>query len=201
MIQEIPKQIHRAKRERNAEGALAKLISNLEVAVGNGSPMATAIAVKKALEDSLRNDRNFIPERFLQPAPDRYARRLIYMGIDRRFSLLAMVWKSGQGTPIHDHGGDWCVECIYRGAMRSTIFDALGESDGVHRFAQREVIEDREGQASALVPPLDHHILENVSGETTVTLHVYAHELTQCNAFLPCEGGHTKKVCQLGYTD
>jgi 3-mercaptopropionate dioxygenase len=202
MIQEIqaPVRFKSYQPKSVPETALASLIFDLERAVGDEDPMTTAIAVKEALERAIRKDGSFIPERFLRPATDRYARRLIYMGADRRFSLLAMVWDKGQGTPLHDHGGDWCVECVYRGAMRSTNFVLEGERHGLFQFRQKSVAYDIEGQANALVPPLEHHILDNPSESPAVTLHVYAHELTRCNAFLPTDGGYVKKVCTLGYT-
>jgi predicted metal-dependent enzyme (double-stranded beta helix superfamily) len=182
------------------ESPLAALIFNLERAVAGEDPQTTACAVKDALEVAIRRDGSFIPERFLQPAPNHYARRLIYMGADRRFSLLAMVWDQGQGTPLHDHGGDWCVECVYRGAIRTASYVLDGERDGLYQFRQKDVAYDVEGQANALVPPLDHHILDNPSDFPAVTLHVYANELTLCNAYLPVDGGYSKKICTLGYT-
>ena len=34
-----------------------------------------------------------------------------------------MVWQPGQQTPIHDHGGVWCVEGVYQGHMHITQYD------------------------------------------------------------------------------
>ena len=84
--------------------------------------------------------------------------------------------------------------------MRSTNFVLDAEQDGLFLFRQKDVTYDVEGQANALVPPLEHHILDNPSDSPAVTLHVYAHELKTCNAFVPIEGGYAKKVCTLGYT-
>jgi predicted metal-dependent enzyme (double-stranded beta helix superfamily) len=188
------------KPEAVVHEPLARLIYDLERAVGDFDPLTIALGVKKALEDAIRANDDFVPQRFLEPDTDRYARRLIYMGADRRFSLLAMVWGMGQGTPLHDHGGDWCVECVYRGAVKATNYRLEFESDGLCQFSATGTAVDVKGQANALVPPLEHHILENPGDSPAVTLHVYAHELTHCNAYLPVEGGYRRKACKLGYT-
>ena len=39
------------------------------------------------------------------------------------YSVVVMVWDRNQGTPLHDHAGVWCVECVYRGRIRVTSFD------------------------------------------------------------------------------
>jgi predicted metal-dependent enzyme (double-stranded beta helix superfamily) len=189
-----------ANFDKASSPALSSLCLHLEKVVDNSRPLETAIAVKEALEHAVRTGGEIIPAQFLEPARDRYARRLIYMGEGRRFSLLAMVWNPGQGTPLHDHGGAWCVECIYRGSMRSTNYLFEGEREGIYQFRKKCMNFDVQGDASALVPPLDHHVLDNPGDSPSVTLHVYAEELTSCNAFLPRESGYFKKVCTLGYT-
>ncbi len=31
----------------------------------------------------------------------------------KRFEVLALVWKDGQSTPLHDHDGTWGVEGVF----------------------------------------------------------------------------------------
>ncbi|MAJ28453.1 MAG: hypothetical protein CMJ92_03520, partial [Planctomycetes bacterium] len=44
----------------------------------------------------------------------KYTRHLLHADPEDRFSLLALVWKPGQGTPIHDHPS-WGVIGVLRG--------------------------------------------------------------------------------------
>ena len=74
--------------------------------------------MKKVLEDIVQSGGEFVDPPFLKPAPDRYARRLMHRDPRGRYTVLAMVWDVGQGTPLHDHAGTWCVECVYRGRIR-----------------------------------------------------------------------------------
>lgn len=180
---------------------LVSLFRRLEEIVDNSRPRETAFAVKDALEQAVRATDDLIPPKFLEPARDRYARRLLYLADDRRFSLVAMVWNRGQGTPLHDHGGAWCVECVYRGAMRSTNYLLEGEVEGICRFRKKSMTFDIAGEANAILPPREHHVFDNPGDVAAVTLHVYEHELTSCNAYFPTEGGYIKKLCSLTYTE
>jgi len=51
----------------------------------------------------------------------KYTRHLLHADAEDRFSLLALVWKPGQGTPIHDHPS-WGVIGVLRGRMRFTNY-------------------------------------------------------------------------------
>jgi predicted metal-dependent enzyme (double-stranded beta helix superfamily) len=183
------------------ESALASLIFNLEQAVGDESPARTAAAVRDALMEATLRNQEFIPGRFQAPVSEGYGRRLVYMGADRRFSLLAMVWPAGYRTILHEHGGRWCVEGVYRGEMVSTSYQLDGMQDEVYHFSEKESAREVQGEAAALVPPFDYHVLSNPTDEVAVTLHVYEGELLCCNGFMPLEGGgYMKKVCRLGYS-
>lgn len=43
-----------------------------------------------------------------------YARHLLYEDPLKRFEVLALVWKDGQSTPLHDHDGTWGVEGVFQ---------------------------------------------------------------------------------------
>ncbi|MGQ0518858.1 cysteine dioxygenase, partial [Bacillus sp. D-CC] len=46
-----------------------------------------------------------------------YARHLLYEDPLNRFEVLALVWKDGQSTPLHDHDGTWGVEGVFTGKI------------------------------------------------------------------------------------
>ena len=159
--------------------------------------------VKKVLVDIVASGEQFLDPSLLQPAPDRYARRLIHRAPDDRYTVLAMVWDVGQGTPLHDHAGIWCVECVYRGKIRVTSFSVHGgdpEKDIV-RFEKETVVMAGVGEAGALIPPFEYHMIENPTGQSAVTIHVYGGEMKFCHVFEPVgDGGYERKYKDLTYT-
>jgi predicted metal-dependent enzyme (double-stranded beta helix superfamily) len=182
---------------------LQELIEMLDHAVETSDPNRCCHKVKNVLEHICEAGEDFIDHRFLKPAPEKYARRLVYKDPQGRYSLLAMVWDVGQGTPLHDHAGMWCCECVYRGVIKVVSFDLHNdEEDAVLHFTpEREVLAGI-GKAGALIPPFDYHTIENACGDKpAVTLHVYGGELTWCNAFLPADGGYERVRRELSYTE
>ena len=158
--------------------------------------------VKKVLEETLLADAHFLEARFLEPHPERYARRLLHRDPQNRYTVIAMVWNAGQGTPLHDHAGIWCVEVVYQGRIRVTSYNAMGgdpERDLV-QFRQEKVIHAGVGEAGALIPPFEYHVLENADDRPAVTIHVYGGELDHCHVFEPVDGGWLRRYRELTYT-
>ena len=159
-------------------------------------------AVKQVLEQTFAAGTEFLDERFKVPNPERYARRLVHRDPENRYTVIAMVWNTGQGTPLHDHAGIWCVECVYQGRIRVTSYNCHGgdpEHDIV-QFKQETVIHAGVGEAGALIPPFEYHVLENASDAPSVTLHVYGGELDHCHIFEPVENGWLRRYRELSYT-
>ena len=158
--------------------------------------------VKKVLERFLAEGGDFLEPRFLEPVPTRYARRLLHRDPGMRYTVIAMVWGAGQATPLHDHAGIWCVEVVYQGRIRVTSYNVMG-GDPAHdivRFQQESVIHAGVGEAGALIPPFEYHVLENALETPAVTLHVYGGELDHCHIFEPVDGGWLRKYRELTYT-
>ena len=164
------------------------LVQRLELAVSRVGAPTICEHVKQALMDELRTDRDLVPDRFLDPVSDGYARRLVHKDAQGRFSMVMMVWGPGQGTPLHDHAGHWCVECVYRGSIRVRSYDAEEDAgDGHVRFAQKTEIMAGQGAAGALIPPHEYHTIDNTENTPAVTLHVYSGEITWCHVFEPTD--------------
>ncbi len=181
-----------------------ELIRRLDQATAARDDASRCRAVKQVLIDIVNSGEQFLDPPFLEPASDHYARRLIHRAPDGRYSVLAMVWGVGQGTPLHDHAGTWCVECVYRGKIRVTSFSVHGgdpEKDIV-RFEQESVVMAGVGEAGALIPPFEYHKIENPAATSAVTIHVYGGEMTYCHVFEP-EGaaGYRRKYKELTYTN
>jgi predicted metal-dependent enzyme (double-stranded beta helix superfamily) len=158
--------------------------------------------VKQILEATFAAGTEFLDARFLEPDPTRYARRLVHRDPQNRYTVLAMVWNVGQGTPLHDHAGMWCVECVYRGRIRVTSYTCHGgdpEKDIV-QFQKETVIHAGVGEAGALIPPFEYHVLENADDKPAITLHVYGGEMDHCHIFEPVENGYVRRFRELKYT-
>ena len=100
-----------------------------------------------------------------------YVQHCVHLDPDGRFSVILLVWKAGQFTPIHCHRA-WGVVSILEGIEEETVYDASGpagelvvEEDGVRAYSS--------GQVMFFNPPDDIHRVENVGNGLAMSLHVY----------------------------
>lgn len=179
-----------------------ELIRRLDQAVATDDTDQLCRNVKAVLAEVVSSGEQFVDPVYLAPAADKYARRLLHRDPSGRYSVVVMVWGTDQGTPLHDHAGVWCVECVYRGRIRVTSFDL--ETDPTAeplRFTPESVVFAGVGEAGHLIPPFEYHMIENADRTPSVTLHVYGGELTWCNAFHPLEGGgYRRERRELSYS-
>ncbi|HYM80879.1 MAG TPA: cysteine dioxygenase family protein [Candidatus Limnocylindria bacterium] len=183
---------------------VGELIRRLDEAVATANDDATRCRnVKRVLTEVVSSGQDFVDALFLKPAPNRYARRLLHRDPQGRYTALVMVWDRGQGTPLHDHAGHWCVECVYRGRIQVTSYSVRGGDPerGVVQFEKETVVMAGVGEAGALIPPFEYHVLENPDESPAITIHVYGEELTFCHVFDPVEGGYQRVYRELQYTD
>lgn len=141
-----------------------------------------------------------LPDRYCQTATGCYARHLIHLDPQDRYCVVAMVWGPGQGTAVHDHDGTWCVEGCFRGQLRITNYRHLGElPDGRVRLIPQESTEVGVGAVGRLIPPYEHHKLENPFDQPAITLHVYGRELKAVTRFIPDGDAYRVERASLGY--
>ncbi len=179
-----------------------ELIRRLDDAVSVEDDASRCRNVKRVLISAVNSKSRFVDAPYLKPVPDRYARRLLHRDPAGRYTVLVMVWGLGQGTPLHDHAGIWCVECVYDGRIRVTSYSVHGgdpERDLVH-FRQESVVTAQVGDAGALIPPFEYHKLENAAPAVSVTIHVYGGEMSYCHVFDPVDGGWRRQYHRLEYT-
>ena len=181
-------------------GQADRLIALLDEAVGIDCVNQRCCRVKDVLEETFRSGEDWLPEAYLAPAGDKYARRLLHRDPAGRYSVVAMVWGVGQGTPLHDHAGEWCVECVYRGRIEVTSYDLESERGERFKFRKEKTIYAGVGEAGALIPPFEYHTIANAQQTPSVTIHVYGHELTWCHVFVPADGAWVRQRRELCYT-
>ncbi|HVB37136.1 MAG TPA: cysteine dioxygenase family protein [Vicinamibacterales bacterium] len=180
------------------------LVARLNAAVQEApDPVAVTRRVKQELETLLHDDGLRLPERFRQARPDGYARRLLHRDPDGRYTAVVMTWDVGQGTPLHDHAGIWCVEGVVEGRMVVRQFDLVDDTPGACRFVARDAVSATVGTAGCLIPPFEYHTLANAStAGPSITLHIYGGEMDRCHIFAPRpDGCYERQTKELGYTD
>ena len=167
-----------------------ELVRAIDDAVLLGDPHAITASLRASLARLIAEQRVQLPAAVFQADPDRYARRLLHLSEQHGYSVIAMTWAPGQGTPIHDHAGLWCVEGVWRGALEVTPYDLLEEVDGEARFRPQKTIHAGCGSTGSLIPPFEYHTILNPSDEATaVSLHIYRGAMTSCSVFRPDGSG------------
>jgi 3-mercaptopropionate dioxygenase len=110
------------------------------------------------------------------PGTDSYRQHLLHVSSCRRMSVVALVWRPGQHTPIHDHVA-WCIVGVYRGVERETRYELI-EVDGRSFVRPVGSIEAHPGHVEALVPPVDNIHAVTAGGDgLTISIHVYGADI------------------------
>ena len=143
---------------------LSALIAGIRTAVERHAGWAeTAQLVTEQLRRHLPTPDVLTAEQRLG-SPDDYVGHTLHVEPDGSFSIVALVWRPGQITRIHDHV-TWCVLGVIQGVEHEELFDAdlnlVGESDN---FV---------GDVSGFAPPGDIHRVHNTGEETAISIHVY----------------------------
>lgn len=178
-----------------------RLVEGLDAAVTAATPQEIAGGVKDCLCRLLSEAALDLPTAVQMPGAESYGRHLLYRSDDHGYVIVAMAWGPGQGTPVHDHAGIWCVEGVWKGELEVVQYD-LEESDGSRcRFQRHETVIAGPGSAGALIPPFEYHTLTNsLPGETTITLHIYGRDLEECSIFVPLsDGWYERQTRTLSY--
>jgi 3-mercaptopropionate dioxygenase len=182
---------------------LDDLIACLDEAVGGRDSEEICEKVQHTLERMLRAGSLELPAELTTPREDRYARRLLHRSPVHGYTVIAMTWGPGQGTPLHDHAGMWCVEGVLCGNIDVTQYDLVEQRDERCRFRAERTIAAGVGSAGSLIPPFEYHTIANSSAtDKAVTVHVYAGEMTSSTCFLPAsDGWFDRQQRQLSYCD
>ena len=185
------------------DAALTELVDRLTAAVEEDTPERITARVKADLEDVLGRGALDLPARFKVPRPDCYARRLLYEDPSKRFAAVVMTWGPGQRTPVHDHGGLWCVEGVVEGEMQVTQYDVRPNGEAFDVVPVGAPLAAGVGDAGRLIPPTDYHVLANARPDgVSVTLHVYGGDLTGCRIFTQgSDGRYVSTTRALTYHD
>ena len=148
-------------------------VASLFEAPSDEATLPTAVAHR--LEHLLQAP-DWLDEEYCEPWDDRYRQHLLYVAPGGIFSVVALVWKPGQQTPIHDHVA-WCVAGVLVGCERETRY-RLYQQDDERFLVERGARNLVPGEASALVPPdEDIHRVECTGTGQAISIHVYGADI------------------------
>ena len=115
---------------------------------------------------------------FVRFGNERYLRNLIRAGA--YYHVLAICWRSGQRSPIHNHAGSTCGVRVLQGVATETIFE-------VSPCALIKAVEshDRRVEDVSVSQDADIHQMSNLqpSGDDLVTLHIYSPPLLRMDTY------------------
>jgi predicted metal-dependent enzyme (double-stranded beta helix superfamily) len=163
-----------------------QLIHAFDAAVTSGDTVTAMRALRTALCDAIHSGEVRLPDCVYAGCAEHYARRELYRSPEHGYCVIAMTWSPGQGTPIHDHSGMWCVEGVWQGALEVVQYELREHQGDRYRFIPAGVIQAGAGSAGSLIPPHEHHTICNASADDlAISVHVYQDEMTRCSVFEP----------------
>ena len=166
-----------------------KLVAALDDAVAAGDEHAVTAALRDTLCRMIRDRDLQLPACVYDPIADHYARREIYRSVEHGYSVVAMTWGPGQGTPVHDHSGLWCVEGVWDGQLEITQFELLERDGERFRFRAAGGMQAGPGSAGSLIPPHEYHAIRNPNPDAVaISVHIYKAPMECCSMFVPQQG-------------
>ena len=161
------------------------LVSMVDEAIKSPDIEEIVTRLRTGLCDLINTGEVELPPRVLECNADHYARRLLHRDGAGRYSIVAMTWGPHQGTPLHDHGGTWCVEGVFKGSIEVQQYELVGQRDERYRFEKRGSFQAGIGSAGCLIPPHEYHVIRNVGSVPAVSVHIYGGEMNHCSVFDP----------------
>ncbi len=175
------------------------LIERLDDAVHGDCPFEITTCLRTALVASIGDKDIHLPDDIYQYNPDHYARRELHTDPRTGYSVIAMTWGPGQGTPIHDHCGMWCVEGVWAGCIEVVSYSPLQRQGDRFMFEDVGTIVAGRGSAGSLIPPHEYHTIRNIDPtDSAVSVHIYSGAMIRCNMFhLQDDGWYQRESKQL----
>ena len=108
-----------------------------------------------------------------------YRKHILYADPEGQFTLLAIVWRAGQGTPIHGHSA-WGAVGVYEGRPNVEVFECSEGPDGRHQTRSLKDVCCEPGDLATVQAGLcDVHRIYNATESTMITLHCYGLDLVE----------------------
>jgi predicted metal-dependent enzyme (double-stranded beta helix superfamily) len=155
---------------------LAAFVGGLEGLVGGGADEATIFRDGRTLLAGLIAHDDWLPAALTEPDPASYRIHLLHLDPAARFSVSAMVWGPGQGTPIHNHTV-WGMVGVLRGRERCEEFSLPARPGGP--LVAGHVHELEAGDIDLVSPSIGdiHRVSNALADGTSVSIHVYGADI------------------------
>jgi len=162
------------------------MIEQISSAVDQECPRAITNSLRQVLIDLVPNRDVRLPDCIFEYDSGHYCRRLIHQDERLGYTIMAMTWAPGQGTPIHDHAGMWCVEAVWSGEIEVVQYELVDRKADKYALEPRTIMRTGVGSAGSLIPPHEYHTIANpCANKAAVTIHIYAGEMDHCCVFKP----------------
>jgi predicted metal-dependent enzyme (double-stranded beta helix superfamily) len=158
-----------------APPGLDALATAVRDAIGQGANWGeTARLVASALERHLPSP-SILKEEQRSGDAETYKSEVLYSEPDGGFSIVALVWRPGQVTPIHDHV-TWCVFGVIQGMEREELFELNEQGTCLVEAGYRV---NTTGEVSGFAPPGDIHRVRNAGDLTAISIHIYGTDVAR----------------------
>jgi predicted metal-dependent enzyme (double-stranded beta helix superfamily) len=129
-------------------------------------PATVAASVERVLLEP-----DLLPPHARRSSAGNYRTNVVHVAADGSFSIVALVWRPGQATPIHSHRA-WCVVGVHCGEEFETRY-RLDPTEGTRCLRAASTQSYGVGQVTWLDAPHDIHRVENRGRELAISVHVY----------------------------
>ena len=121
----------------------------------------------------LVNGADWLPAECREPGEDSYRRHVLYADPLGRFTVLSVVWRPGQGTPVHGHTA-WGAVGVYSGTPGVANYRLV--RDGAVELACEATCSA--GDVTCVQPGIDYpHRVYNAGDDVAITIHTYGRDL------------------------
>jgi 3-mercaptopropionate dioxygenase len=171
----VPQELVMAADPRANSVSVDGLVAAVRAVVQRGADwQKTARAVAATLERHLPTPEVLTPEQ-REGDSTGYGSHVLHTEPDGTFSIVALVWRPRQITPIHDHV-TWCVFGIIQGVEYEELF-TVDEDNGCLIPAGTSA--NWAGDVSGFAPPGDIHRVRNLWDKIAISIHVYGTDVSR----------------------
>ncbi|MBV7484128.1 cysteine dioxygenase family protein [Bordetella sp. BOR01] len=162
----------RVETRRDQFPALPRWVGAIQHAVDHAPPDRLPQAVAEILRADVALAELLDPEQ-RHGCAEHYTRHVLYADPMGLFTVVALVWRAGQLSPIHGHY-TWCSYKVLSGEIEEEHFAWDGHA-GCARYQGK--VSKLPGETAASHAGLDQiHRLRNAGAGTAISVHVYGVE-------------------------
>jgi 3-mercaptopropionate dioxygenase len=107
--------------------------------------------------------------------PETFRSHVLHSELDGSFSIVALVWRPGQMTRIHDHV-TWGAFAVIQGMEYEELFTL--DEEGACLLEVGTTV-NAMGDVSGFAPPGDIHRVRNAGNRTAISMHIYGTDVSR----------------------